>query len=61
MLAKLAGRGKGDGKSPRWVVWLTGKLFESMWRFYDGGFKEVFGEGERTEEKGGRGGEGEGV
>lgn len=58
-LAKGAGGGKGgregDGKSPKWVVWLTGKVFESMWMFYDGGFRDVFGDGERTEKRSGDG------
>lgn len=36
------------GRSPPWVVWLLGKFFESMWMCYDGVFKGVFGDGERT-------------
>lgn len=39
------------GKSPGWVVKLTGAVFRGVWASYDGFFKGVFGDGERTVEK----------
>ena len=55
LLAKVFGNKDGTGKSPAWLAWVTGKVFEGMWGFYDRGFKDVFGDGERTVE--GDGGE----
>ncbi|MCJ1408679.1 hypothetical protein MMC19_002754 [Ptychographa xylographoides] len=46
-LAKVYGEGRG-GKSPKWLVWLTGKVFVGMWTFYDVRFRGIFGDGERT-------------
>ncbi|MCJ1420105.1 hypothetical protein MMC32_006462 [Xylographa parallela] len=58
-LARVYG-GEG-GRSPGWVLWLTGRVFDGMWRCYDGVFKGVFGEGEWTVEgEGGGGGDGDG-
>lgn len=37
------------GKSPGWVVRLTGAMFRGVWISYDGFFKRVFGDGERTQ------------
>lgn len=45
------------GKSPAWLVALTGALFKGVWASYDGYFKGLFGDGERTVE-GDDGGEG---
>ncbi|KAF2792270.1 hypothetical protein K505DRAFT_279169 [Melanomma pulvis-pyrius CBS 109.77] len=38
-----------DGKAPKWVGTLMGWLFLGMWTSYDGVWKGVFGDGERTE------------
>ncbi|KAF2184995.1 hypothetical protein K469DRAFT_708255 [Zopfia rhizophila CBS 207.26] len=43
------------GRSPKWLTVLSGWLFAGMWRSYDGGFRKVFGDGERTEEQEGDG------
>lgn len=43
------------GKSPGWLVRLTGVLFRAVWTSYDGVFKGVFGDGERTAVEGGGG------
>ena len=37
------------GRSPPWLAQLSGLLFLSMWKCYDGVFKKNFGDGERTE------------
>ena len=37
-----------EGRAPKWLVALTGALFMGMWENYDGFFKRVFGDGERT-------------
>lgn len=37
------------GRSPKWVATLMGWLFLFMWTSYDGVWKKVFGDGERTE------------
>ncbi|KAF2013647.1 hypothetical protein BU24DRAFT_494083 [Aaosphaeria arxii CBS 175.79] len=37
------------GRAPAWLTWLSGAVFGAMWTAYDGGFKAVFGDGERTE------------
>ena len=37
-----------DGKSPKWLVQLTGAMFRGIWASYDGFFKGLFGDGERT-------------
>ena len=50
--------GKNGGKSPKWLAWLTGKVFVGMWRFYDGGFSDLFGDGERTVGREGNTGDG---
>ncbi|KAF1984522.1 hypothetical protein K402DRAFT_380722 [Aulographum hederae CBS 113979] len=36
------------GRSPKWLVWASGALFEGMWGSYDNIFLGIFGEGERT-------------
>lgn len=43
-------RGK-DGKSPQWFARLTGAMFQGVWISYDGFFKGLFGDGERTVEE----------
>ncbi|MCJ1371741.1 hypothetical protein MMC20_002960 [Loxospora ochrophaea] len=40
-----------NGKSPAWLVTLAGALFKGIWASYDGFFKGLFGDGERTVEK----------
>lgn len=37
-----------DGKSPAWLLRLTGAMFRGVWASYDGFFKGLFGDGERT-------------
>lgn len=37
-----------SGKSPKWLTVLTGTIFSAMWASYDGFFKRMFGDGERT-------------
>lgn len=37
-----------DGRSPPWLVTLANGVFEVLWNSYDYGFKQVFGDGERT-------------
>ncbi|KAJ9363586.1 GliK protein [Paecilomyces variotii] len=37
-----------DGRSPEWLVKVEDKVFVAMWKTYDHGFKQVFGDGERT-------------
>ena len=34
--------------SPKWLVGLTWAMFRGMWKSYDGFFRGIFGEGERT-------------
>ena len=43
------------GRSPRWVAILAAAMFRAVWASYDGVFRRVFGDGERTvhEEGGG--------
>ena len=36
------------GRAPRWLVVLMGWIFRAMWESYDGFFKWLFGDGERT-------------
>ncbi|MCJ1384092.1 hypothetical protein MMC17_007208 [Xylographa soralifera] len=48
-LASVYG-GEG-GRSPEWLVWLTGRVFGWMWGCYDGVFRGLFGEGEWTVEE----------
>jgi hypothetical protein len=38
----------GEGKLPTWFAWVMGMLFRGMWGSYDGVFRRVFGDGERT-------------
>jgi len=40
------------GVSPPWVIMLKQFLFQAVWASYDGFFKAIFGDGERTYEKG---------
>lgn len=37
------------GRAPRWLVTLIGAIFTGMWKSYDGFFKWLFGDGERTD------------
>lgn len=37
-----------DGKIPQWLARGTGFVFDTVWVTYDVGFKNVFGDGERT-------------
>jgi hypothetical protein len=43
----------GNGKSPPWLIWLLGKVFEGVWMSYDKFFRNLFGDGERTVKGGG--------
>ncbi|KAF2831998.1 hypothetical protein CC86DRAFT_365904 [Ophiobolus disseminans] len=36
------------GRAPKWFAFLTALVFKGMWVSYDGAFKKVFGDGERT-------------
>lgn len=36
------------GRVPKWFARIMGMLFGAMWRTYDCGFKQVWGDGERT-------------
>ncbi|KAK8216764.1 hypothetical protein M8818_001727 [Zalaria obscura] len=36
------------GQSPQWVKLLAGAIFSAVWGSYDGFFKNLFGDGERT-------------
>ena len=36
------------GRAPKWLVVLSGAIFGSMWKSYDGFFKGWFGDGERA-------------
>ncbi|KAG7007197.1 hypothetical protein G7Y79_00011g030950 [Physcia stellaris] len=37
-----------DGRSPPWMVRITGAVFRGVWISYDGFFRGLFGDGERT-------------
>ncbi|KAI9842464.1 MAG: hypothetical protein M1837_007133 [Sclerophora amabilis] len=37
-----------EGKSPAWFVKFSAAVFRAIWASYDGFFKKLFGEGERT-------------
>ena len=39
-----------QGKNPKWLVRLLGAVFRGVWQSYDGFYKGVFGDGERTQE-----------
>jgi hypothetical protein len=39
-----------EGRAPEWLMKAQRGLMMVHWRAYDGGFKKVFGDGERTEE-----------
>ncbi|KAE9977372.1 hypothetical protein EG328_002104 [Venturia inaequalis] len=39
------------GRAPKWYAELMQGIFASAWRTYDGFFKPLFGDGERTQEK----------
>lgn len=39
------------GRAPKWYAELIQGVFASAWRTYDGVFKPLFGDGERTQEK----------
>ncbi|KAJ9631024.1 hypothetical protein H2203_001552 [Taxawa tesnikishii (nom. ined.)] len=36
------------GQAPRWLKILAGAIFQAIWGSYDGFFKDIFGDGERT-------------
>ncbi|KAH7077139.1 hypothetical protein FB567DRAFT_534611 [Paraphoma chrysanthemicola] len=36
------------GRAPKWFAPFSAMVFKGMWTSYDGAFKKVFGEGERT-------------
>ncbi|KAF2280767.1 uncharacterized protein EI97DRAFT_8054 [Westerdykella ornata] len=36
------------GRSPKWLAAIYGGIFRVMWQSYDGVFKPIFGDGERT-------------
>jgi hypothetical protein len=38
-----------NGRSPKWLIGLSNGLFTNMWRSYDGFFRPIFGDGERTD------------
>jgi len=40
------------GRIPKWLVVGLGRVFSRMWRSYDGVFRGVFGDGERTMREG---------
>lgn len=40
-----------DGRSPAWLVELTGAVFKAVWVSYDSFFFKLFGDGERTIDK----------
>jgi hypothetical protein len=44
--------GKDGGKLPMWLMVTSTVLFNLVWMSYDNLFKPVFGDGERTQEKG---------
>ncbi|ESZ91010.1 hypothetical protein SBOR_8614 [Sclerotinia borealis F-4128] len=44
-----------NGKIPDWLAHIMGALFRYVWAAYDGGLKDVFGDGERTMEGDGDG------
>ncbi len=37
-----------NGRTPKWLNRVTGAVFRAVWVSYDGVFKRVFGDGERT-------------
>ena len=37
-----------DGRIPAWLVQIQAVVFRSVWAIYDGFYKKVFGDGERT-------------
>lgn len=37
------------GRSPKWLVQLSAAIFNGVWVSYDGFFKNIFGDGERTQ------------
>ena len=40
------------GREPGWLVALSGSVFKAVWTSYDNAFKGMFGDGERTIDKG---------
>ena len=40
------------GRSPKWLVQLSAAIFNGAWVSYDGFFKDIFGDGERTQKCG---------
>ena len=40
-----------NGRSPQWFARLSGVVFQGVWMSYDGFFKGLFGDGERTVEE----------
>ena len=47
------------GRAPKWLVVLSEAIFRAMWDNYDGFFRRVFGDGERTIYGGDGNGDGE--
>lgn len=43
-----------DGKSPEWLVTVSGAIFKGAWDSYDNFFKKLFGDGERSITDGGQ-------
>ena len=41
------------GRSPKWLTVITGAVFRGVWISYDNFFYGIFGDGERTQERGG--------
>ena len=37
------------GRSPKWLMQLSAAIFNGVWVSYDGFFKDIFGDGERTQ------------
>ncbi|EON65805.1 hypothetical protein W97_05044 [Coniosporium apollinis CBS 100218] len=48
-----------QGRSPGWLRALTGAVFRGVWASYDGFFRSLFGDGERTVEGDGDGDDGD--
>lgn len=40
------------GRLPKWMIVITAAVFASVWASYDNVFKSLFGDGERTQERG---------
>ncbi|OCL10400.1 hypothetical protein AOQ84DRAFT_353555 [Glonium stellatum] len=49
MLALQAQYQDEKGRSPKWLAQLSAAIFNGVWTSYDGFFKDLFGDGERTQ------------